>query len=161
MQVWSLSWEDPLEENMVTILQPGESHGQRSLVGYIVYGVAKGWTRVKQLSTPTGIWRCVCMHAYIHIHTYTHTLALHKHAFLLFFKVLHKAQRRQIWRLQISDIKPLTIWIVFKIKVSLTIVANGQSLISFNSVKLMLVCFLSASPKMENCLSKIFLLKYP
>ena len=36
-QVWSLGWEDPLEKGMAThssILEPGESHGQRSLVGY-------------------------------------------------------------------------------------------------------------------------------
>ena len=34
--VWSLAWEDPLEEGMVTtpVCLPGESHGQRSLVGY-------------------------------------------------------------------------------------------------------------------------------
>ena len=33
----------PLEESMAThtIFLPGESHGQRSLVGYIVYGVGK------------------------------------------------------------------------------------------------------------------------
>ena len=29
----SLGWEDPLEEGMAFFL-PGESHGQRSLVGY-------------------------------------------------------------------------------------------------------------------------------
>ena len=31
-----LSWEDPLEEGMqpTPVLLPGESHGQRSLVGY-------------------------------------------------------------------------------------------------------------------------------
>ena len=35
--VLSLSWEDPLEEGMkpTSVLLPGESHGQRSLVGYI------------------------------------------------------------------------------------------------------------------------------
>ena len=34
--VWSLAWEDPLEEGMVTtpVCFPGESHGQRSPVGY-------------------------------------------------------------------------------------------------------------------------------
>ena len=31
-QVRSLGWEDPLEKEMATHL-PGESHGQRSLVG--------------------------------------------------------------------------------------------------------------------------------
>ena len=36
MQVWSLGWEDPLEEEMATysVFLPGESHGQRSLEGY-------------------------------------------------------------------------------------------------------------------------------
>ena len=34
--VWSLGWEDPLEKEMAThsTQLPGESHGQRSLVGY-------------------------------------------------------------------------------------------------------------------------------
>ena len=36
-QVRSLGWEDPLEKGRAThsIFSPGESHGQRSLVGYI------------------------------------------------------------------------------------------------------------------------------
>ena len=35
MQVWALSRENPLEKGMATsVLLPGESHGQRSLVGY-------------------------------------------------------------------------------------------------------------------------------
>ena len=36
MQVLSLSWEDPLEKGMypTPVFLPGESHGQRSLVGY-------------------------------------------------------------------------------------------------------------------------------
>jgi len=35
-QVRSLSWEDPLEEDMqpTPVFLPGESHGQRTLVGY-------------------------------------------------------------------------------------------------------------------------------
>ena len=35
-QVRSLSWEDPLEKEMATtpVFLPGESHGERSLVGY-------------------------------------------------------------------------------------------------------------------------------
>ena len=35
-RVGSLGWEDPLEEEIAThsVLLPGESHGQRSLVGY-------------------------------------------------------------------------------------------------------------------------------
>ena len=36
MWVWSLGWEDPLEESMATtpVFLPGESHEQRSLTGY-------------------------------------------------------------------------------------------------------------------------------
>ena len=36
MQVRSLSWKDPLAEGMAThsSILPGESHGQRTLVGY-------------------------------------------------------------------------------------------------------------------------------
>ena len=42
MQVWSLAQEDPLEEVMDTpVFLPGESHGQRSLVGYTVHGVTE------------------------------------------------------------------------------------------------------------------------
>ena len=40
-------WEDPLEEEMATpVFLPGESHGQRSLAGYIVHGVAKSQTQL-------------------------------------------------------------------------------------------------------------------
>ena len=40
MQVWSLGQEGPLEEEMATtpVFLPGESHGQRSLVGYSPWG---------------------------------------------------------------------------------------------------------------------------
>ena len=36
MQVQSLGWDDPLEEEMAAtpVFLPGESRGQRSLVGY-------------------------------------------------------------------------------------------------------------------------------
>ena len=36
MQVWFLGQEDPLEKEMAThsILLPGKSHGERSVVGY-------------------------------------------------------------------------------------------------------------------------------
>ena len=39
-QVQSLGGEDPLEEEMATnsIILPGKSHGQRSLVGYLFTG---------------------------------------------------------------------------------------------------------------------------
>ena len=40
MQVQPLGWEDPLEEGMATtaVFLPGESQGQRSLVGYSSWG---------------------------------------------------------------------------------------------------------------------------
>ena len=40
MQVRFLDWEDPLEEGMqpAPVFLPGESHGQRSLVGYRAWG---------------------------------------------------------------------------------------------------------------------------
>ena len=38
-RVQSLSWDDPLEDEMATpVFLPGESHGQRSLAGYSPYG---------------------------------------------------------------------------------------------------------------------------
>ena len=42
-QVQSLGWKDPLEKEMAThsVFLPGEFHGQRSLAGYIVHGVAR------------------------------------------------------------------------------------------------------------------------
>ena len=46
MGVQSLDWEDPLEESTLVFL-PGESHGQRSLVGYSPQGhkrVGHNWS---------------------------------------------------------------------------------------------------------------------
>ena len=40
-QIRSLGWEDPLEKGMALptpVFLPGESHGQRSLVGYSLWG---------------------------------------------------------------------------------------------------------------------------
>ena len=39
-QVQSLGWKDPLEKGMITysVFLPGESHGQRSLMGYSPWG---------------------------------------------------------------------------------------------------------------------------
>ena len=44
-----LSWEDPPETVCLPtpILLPREFHGQKSLAGYIVHGVAKSWTRLR------------------------------------------------------------------------------------------------------------------
>ena len=46
--VRSLDQEDPLEKGMATHSSTlaGEFHGQRSLAGYIVHGVAKSQTRL-------------------------------------------------------------------------------------------------------------------
>ena len=43
-RVQSLGWEDPLEEEMAThpVFLPGESHGQKSLVGYSLWGCKRG-----------------------------------------------------------------------------------------------------------------------
>ena len=49
MWVRSLGWEDPLRRawQSTPVFLPGESHGQRSLVGY---RVTKSGTQLKQLS---------------------------------------------------------------------------------------------------------------
>ena len=46
--VQSLGQEDPLRKEWqpTPLFLPGESHGQRSLVGYTVHGVAKSQTRL-------------------------------------------------------------------------------------------------------------------
>ena len=46
--LWSLGWKDPLEKGIATLSHflPGEFHGQRSLMGYIVHEVAKSRTRL-------------------------------------------------------------------------------------------------------------------
>ena len=44
-QVRSLGWEDPLEEGMATpVFLPGESHGQRRLEGYSLWGLKESDT---------------------------------------------------------------------------------------------------------------------
>ena len=50
-RVRSLGQEDPLERawQPTPVFLAGESHGQRSLVGYSPWG-SKSWTRLKQLS---------------------------------------------------------------------------------------------------------------
>ena len=51
--VRSVGGEDPLEEGMAThsSILAKESHGQRSLVGYIVRGIANSQTPLKCLNT--------------------------------------------------------------------------------------------------------------
>ena len=68
---WKISTCFALRDQLRRAWQPtpiflsGESHGQRSLEGYIFHRVAKSWTWIKQHS----------MHAYTHTrkHTHTHT----------------------------------------------------------------------------------------
>ena len=47
-QVQSLGQEDPLEKKWqpIPVFLPGGSHGQRSLVGYAVHGIAKSQTQL-------------------------------------------------------------------------------------------------------------------
>ena len=62
-RVWSLGWEDPLEEGMATHL-PGESHGQRSLVGCHLWGRTESdmteatKQQQQQHSSTNNIWVC-------------------------------------------------------------------------------------------------------
>ena len=46
--VLSLDWEDTLERGwlLTPVFRPGEFHGQRSLIGYIVHGVTKSQTKL-------------------------------------------------------------------------------------------------------------------
>ena len=48
-RVRSLGWEDPLEKGvpLTSVFLPGESHGQRSLLGYMAHRVTKSWTQTK------------------------------------------------------------------------------------------------------------------
>ena len=45
MQFWSLGWEDPLKRKCppISAFLPGESHGQRSLVGYSPWDCLTVW----------------------------------------------------------------------------------------------------------------------
>ena len=81
-RVQSLSWEDPLEKGQqpTPVFLPGESHGQRSLAGYSLWGrrVRHNW------ATNTGcckwhyfilfygwvVFHCVCVYI---LFTYMHT----------------------------------------------------------------------------------------
>ena len=47
--VLKIPWRRPWQS--MSVFWPGESYGQRSLVGYSVYRVAKSWTQLKRLST--------------------------------------------------------------------------------------------------------------
>ena len=64
MQIQSLDWKDPLEEEMVTYssILPGKSHGQRSLTDY------SPWSHKE--SDMTG-------QLTVHTHTHTHNNTLY------------------------------------------------------------------------------------
>ena len=55
------------------IFLPGESHGQRSLEGYIFHRAAKSRTWIRQHSTHTYTHTHVRARAHTHTHTHTHT----------------------------------------------------------------------------------------
>ena len=60
MWVRSLGWEDPLrrKRQLTPVFLPGESHGQRSLVGYKFMG-SQSRTRLKPLSI-LSMLDCAC-----------------------------------------------------------------------------------------------------
>ena len=62
MQVWALGQEDPLEEEIATtpVFLPGESLGQRILVGYSLQG-CKELDATQQLNKNKYICMCVCV----------------------------------------------------------------------------------------------------
>ena len=66
-RVQSLSQEDPLEEGMAihSSILPGESHGQRSLVGYSPWGHKDSdrteMTQRARISISISIYVCVCV----------------------------------------------------------------------------------------------------
>ena len=57
IQVRPLGREDPLEKDMATtpVFLPGKFHRQRNLVGYVVHGVAKSWTRLSDFPFTSSI----------------------------------------------------------------------------------------------------------
>ena len=64
-RVQSLGWEDPLEEGMATpspVLLPGESHGQRSLVGYSPWGCKVGCDLAIEGACAEYVVFSVCQH---------------------------------------------------------------------------------------------------
>ena len=62
MQVPSLGWEDPLEEGTqpTPVFFPGESHGQRNLVGYSPWGHKESGTMEET--------ECLGAHVYTPMH---------------------------------------------------------------------------------------------
>ena len=58
MAVWSLNQEDPVEEGMATtpMLLPGESYGQRCLVGHSPWGI-KGSDTLYHFTAEDKTWK--------------------------------------------------------------------------------------------------------
>ena len=75
-RVHSLGREDPLEKDMATTLVflPGESHGQKSLAGYMNKTDPSPWGR-KELDTSEQL-PCARARTNTHTHTHTHTVIL-------------------------------------------------------------------------------------
>ena len=56
---WRREWQPTL------VFLPGKSHGQRSLEGYTVHGIAKSWTQLKQLSTCINTLKVASSHIWL------------------------------------------------------------------------------------------------
>ena len=91
--VGTIPWRRELLPN--TVFLPGEAHGQRSLVGYIVQGVAEsqtpwmtntfhGWviSVVNQSDSVIYTWK---IHVYIHIYENIYTYIYNTHSFSILF----------------------------------------------------------------------------
>ena len=65
MQVQALGRDGPLEEEMATcsVFLPGEFHGQRSLVGYSLWGHQESDTTERLSSTAESIGQLPCHHS--------------------------------------------------------------------------------------------------
>ena len=53
---WRRKW------HLIAVFLPAESHGQKSMEGYTVHGVAKNWTQLKQLSTCINTFKVASSH---------------------------------------------------------------------------------------------------
>ena len=84
MGVQSLGWEDSLEKSLAAhpVLLPGESHGQRSLVGYSLQGHTElnmteaTWHACVSNVKVNTVLHCICLLLFFHLkenaETYTY-----------------------------------------------------------------------------------------
>ena len=63
---WRRAWQP------TPVFLPGESHGQRSLAGYSLWGCKKLNT-TEAINTHRHKERCGCKHTHVHVHTHTDT----------------------------------------------------------------------------------------